>query len=119
MARVVCDPAMTLEEKRSILVSWASDMRAVSDQPALRQLDDGRLVEIDDILDSLKLLDGLPRTPRASIRHRVSRHERGYWPRFGRLRRRRWDDDDDPPTPAPAAARPRPPVLEGGMAAAA
>ncbi len=55
---VVSDPDLTLNEKRSILASWASDARAVEAAPALR-LGPGcsRSVPIDDILDALRSLD--------------------------------------------------------------
>ena len=48
---------LTVDEKRAILASWASDARAVTDAPALRRLDDGQLVEIDEILAALRQLD--------------------------------------------------------------
>src|SRR3954464_15822116 len=60
---VVLDPTMTVDEKRSLLASWASDARAVPDHPALRRLDNGGLVEIDDILGALKQLD----EPKAAV----------------------------------------------------
>jgi len=119
-ASVLRDPTMTVDEKRSLLASWASDARAVPDHPALRQLDDGSYIEIDDILYALKRLDAVsnyaapPGPATVPIR-------RGHWFRMSRVWRwTRDDDDDDPPTPAPDAPRPRPPVLEdSGIYAAA
>jgi hypothetical protein len=55
---VVNDDDLTINEKRAILASWASDAAASPDSPTLRQTPDGSLVEFDDILDALKQLDG-------------------------------------------------------------
>jgi hypothetical protein len=54
---VLNDAALTKTEKRSILAAWASDSRAVHDAPALRQLDNGAIVAIDDIMRALRALD--------------------------------------------------------------
>jgi hypothetical protein len=56
-AEVVRDPGLTLNEKRAILASWASDACAVEAAPALRRIPDGRLVTIDDVMDALRRLD--------------------------------------------------------------
>jgi hypothetical protein len=115
---------MTVEEKRSLLASWASDARGVVDAPALRQLDNGAIVFIDDILDALKQLDESGGRP-SPAGLRLSRRKRARSTRSGILiklgvtgKDRRRDDDDDPP-PCPVAARPpRPlPLLEGACAA--
>ena len=45
------------DEKRAVLASWASDIHAVRDKPALRELEDGTVLEVDTILDALKALD--------------------------------------------------------------
>jgi hypothetical protein len=56
--QVVNDPDLTLNEKRSILASWASDACAVEAAPALRCAPGGRRpVSVDDILDALRALD--------------------------------------------------------------
>jgi hypothetical protein len=55
---VVNDPELTLNEKRAILASWASDACAVEAAPALRRAPGGqRPVSIDEILDALRDLD--------------------------------------------------------------
>src|SRR6188474_936759 len=55
---VVNDPDLTLDEKRAILASWASDACAVEAAPALRCAPGGRRpVSVDDILDALRSLD--------------------------------------------------------------
>ena len=55
---VVNDPDLTLNEKRAILASWASDACAVEAAPALRCAPGGqRPVGVDDILEALRWLD--------------------------------------------------------------
>jgi len=73
---VVCDPDLSINEKRAILASWASDACAVEAIPALRKSPAGVTVTFDDIMDALKELDeearrGLKRTPkyRRMVRH--------------------------------------------------
>ena len=55
-SEVVDDPDLTLNEKRAILASWASDACAVEAAPALRK---GRKapVAFDDIMEALRSLD--------------------------------------------------------------
>jgi hypothetical protein len=58
---VVRDPDLTLEEKRAILSSWASDACAVESQPALRRpLGAKQPVEFDEIVDALRSLEKGP-----------------------------------------------------------
>ena len=55
---VVHDPDLTLNEKRAILASWASDACAVEAAPALRHAPGSRrIVSIDEILEALRTLD--------------------------------------------------------------
>ena len=55
---VVSDPDLSLNEKRAILASWASDACAVEAAPALRHpAGAGKPVSFDDIMDALKRLD--------------------------------------------------------------
>ena len=55
---VVADPDLTLNEKRAILASWASDACAVEAAPALRHAPgSGRPVSVDAILEALRDLD--------------------------------------------------------------
>jgi hypothetical protein len=55
---------LSVQEKRAILSSWASDAAAVASCPALRAPEELRApVAIDDILDALKALDGGPGRP--------------------------------------------------------
>ena len=55
---VVNDPDMTVQEKRAILASWASDACAVEASPELREPAPAKVVRFDDIMDALKRLDG-------------------------------------------------------------
>jgi hypothetical protein len=54
---VVRDTDLTLNEKRAILASWASDACAVEAAPDLRQPTDGAPIRFEDIMDALKQLD--------------------------------------------------------------
>lgn len=117
---IVRDPDMSVEAKRELLASWASDARAVPNCPALRRLDDGNLVLIDDVLDALKLLDGGPTAGSKRDDRNVAPFGRGYWSRLAhRWRSNRDDDDDDDPPPAPASIAPRDPIAGGTLAVAA
>ena len=71
---VLADPDLTVNEKRAILASWASDACAVEAAPALRHPPGARQpVSVDEILEALRDLD---RQARASSQG------------IGRLRRR-------------------------------
>lgn len=54
---VVEDPDLTLNEKRAILASWASDACAIEAAPELRARPCGSPVRFDDIMDALRTLD--------------------------------------------------------------
>jgi len=56
-SEVVRDPDLTLNEKRAILASWASDACAIEATPALRQTPGGTAVSFDDVMDALRELD--------------------------------------------------------------
>ena len=59
---VVADPKLTLNEKRAILASWASDACAVEAAPILRRPPGSvRPVSIDAILEALSDLDKVKR----------------------------------------------------------
>ncbi|WP_442580577.1 hypothetical protein ACSBOB_00800 [Mesorhizobium sp. ASY16-5R] len=110
---------LTREEKRAVLASWASDMRAVPHIPSLRQLPDGSIVKVDNILRALKALDERVDTESAGeslvpLWQRSFKRRRTWDLRkFSRYGRRSDDDDDPPPCPAVAATRPK----SGGGAA--
>jgi hypothetical protein len=54
---VVKDPDLTLNEKRAILASWASDACAVEAAPGLRAPGPGKQVRFDEIMEALRELD--------------------------------------------------------------
>ena len=56
-SQVINDPDLTLNEKRAILASWASDACAVEAAPELRAPPQGSSVRFDDIMDALRTLD--------------------------------------------------------------
>ena len=74
---VVNDPDLTLNEKRAILASWASDACAIEAAPALRSPPGAAVVRFDDVMDALKELDrqsgGAKSQPhyRRVLRHRI------------------------------------------------
>jgi hypothetical protein len=55
---VVNDPDLTLNEKRAILASWASDACAIEAVPALRCAPGAKKpVRFDDVMEALRTLD--------------------------------------------------------------
>ena len=56
-SEVLQDPDLTLNEKRAILASWASDACALEAAPELRELPRGKVVLFDEIMDALRSLD--------------------------------------------------------------
>jgi hypothetical protein len=56
-AAVVNDPDLTVNEKRAILASWASDACAIEAAPELRAGPRGSAVRFDEIMDALRTLD--------------------------------------------------------------
>jgi len=60
---VVADPDMTVQEKRAILASWASDACAVKAAPDLRRPPSASLVRFDDVMDALKRPETSPTNP--------------------------------------------------------
>ena len=91
---VLADPDLTVNEKRAILASWASDACAVEAAPVLRCAPGGRQpVSVDEILEALRDLDRQARAPGAES-SRLRRRMRGT---AGLLRpfRRRGDPGPD------------------------
>jgi len=56
-SEVVHDPDLTLNEKRAILASWASDACAIEAAPDLRLGPRGSVIRFDDIMEALRTLD--------------------------------------------------------------
>ena len=56
-AAVLKDPDLTINEKRAILASWASDACAIEAAPDLRAAPSGRIIRFHEIMDALRALD--------------------------------------------------------------
>ncbi len=79
-SEVVSDPDLTLNEKRAILASWASDACAVEAAPELRRSAKGPPVRFEEIMDALRRLDreaGDERALRRERRRRIFRRGDG------------------------------------------
>lgn len=79
---VVRDRDLTLNEKRAILASWASDACALEAAPELREIPGGSKVRFDDIMDALRELDreaneATPHGPRTIRKRRLRDRLRG------------------------------------------
>jgi hypothetical protein len=74
---VVDDPDLTLNEKRAILASWASDACAIEAAPELRARPSGSPVRFDEIMDALRTLD---RQANGDKYRRVLRRRRIFQP---------------------------------------
>jgi len=91
---------MNIFEKRGLLASWASDVHAIPNAPHLRQLEDGSILELEEILLALKALDTRDEAPSGKGRRswRLAFNRRlPLELRNGRRTVRRNDEDDDPP----------------------
>ena len=73
-SEVVDDPDLTLNEKRAILASWASDACAIEAAPDLRSNARGAPVKFDEIIEALRALD---RQANGYRYRRVLHHRRG------------------------------------------
>ena len=71
---VLGDPDLTLNEKRAVLASWASDACAIEAAPDLRSNARGAPVRFDDIMEALRTLD---RQANGHRYRRVLHHRRG------------------------------------------
>jgi len=57
-SEVVADPDLTLNEKRAILASWASDAWAIESALSLRKVPKGaKPISFDEVMDALHALD--------------------------------------------------------------
>ena len=104
---VLREARLSVEGKRRLLSTWASDDRAVLGEPTLRQLPNGAVVSLASILDALKQLDeATGTTARKSTAVGYSRRHNEMvtkWRCKDDVLRRRWhDDNDDDPPPVPA-----------------
>ena len=60
-SEIVADPDLTINEKRAILASWASDACAVEAAPPLRHAANGKAITFDEVMEGLRLLDEVAR----------------------------------------------------------
>ena len=91
---VVRDPDLTLNEKRAILASWASDACALEAAPDLRVNTSGSVVRWDDIMDALRTLDNDYGKPLPHYKRVLA--ERGTTLLGARRRWRNRNDQDAP-----------------------
>jgi hypothetical protein len=95
---VVRDPDLTLNEKRAILASWASDACAMEAAPDLRVNTSGKVVRWDDIMDALRTLDKEAENHRKPLPHYkrvLARKDAGLL----KARRFRWRNPNDQGAP--------------------
>ena len=92
---VVRDPDLTLNEKRAILASWASDACALEAAPDLRANASGNAVRWDDIMDALRTLDNDYGKPLPHYKRVLARKDANL---LG-ARRFRWRNRNDPGAP--------------------
>lgn len=82
-SEVVNDPDLTLNEKRAILASWASDACALEAAPSLRCAPGGRRpVLFDEVMEALRALDRQAnQRPEEGARYRrmLRRQHRENW----------------------------------------
>jgi hypothetical protein len=85
-SQVVNDPNLTLNEKRAILASWASDACAIEAAPSLRRAPGSKSpVRFDDVMEALVGLD------------KEARQQRGNTARYRRIvRKERTSKPSDP-----------------------
>jgi hypothetical protein len=79
---VLSDPDLSLNEKRAILASWASDACAIEASPALRRNPKGGVVSFDDIMDALRTLDREFAAAK-SLRPELAKTQSKRWKRGG------------------------------------
>jgi hypothetical protein len=84
-SEVVNDQELTLNEKRAILASWASDACAIEAVPTLRCLPGGkRPIPFDEVMDALRMLDeGMRRARRTSGNRHAPERSRKIWSNEG------------------------------------
>jgi hypothetical protein len=92
---VVRDPDLTLNEKRAILASWASDACALEAAPDLRLGSSGSVVSWDEIMDALRTLDKDYGKPLPHYKRVLAKKEAGLL----RPRRSRWRNRNDQGAP--------------------
>lgn len=108
-------PRLRRSEKRALLASWASDANAVAHIPTLRQLPDGSIVKVDEIIRALKAMDSVDGTVADRSHRRLwqgsfkgPRHTSfKTWLRIQRNSDDKDGDDDSAPCPVFTVGGPR------------
>jgi hypothetical protein len=100
---VLSDGELNIEDKRALLASWVSDAFSIENSPSLRQLKNGAVVRVDDIMEALKSLDEPRREAAFAISQSFAR--RASRP-MARRRNRSPQDDEEPPPPTAGARIP-------------
>ncbi len=94
--QVLEDPDLTLNEKRAILASWASDACAVEAAPALRRPPgSSRVISVDEVLEALCTLDRQANPDAACVAWARRQERRRSFQKF-RTRRKRENEDPGP-----------------------
>ncbi|ACB97357.1 hypothetical protein [Beijerinckia indica] len=105
---VARDSSLSLNEKREILASWASDARSIKNHPAYRLIESGQIVPLDEILKAIIRLDGESRVQTGHLWRDQKKDDESKSDEIDD------DDPDDDPPPVPAGGfipwRPRPPL---------
>ncbi len=94
--QIVEDPDLTLNEKRAILASWASDACAVEAAPALRHPPGiSRVISVDEVLEALRTLDRQANPDAACVGWARRQERRRSFQKFW-TRRKRENEDPGP-----------------------
>jgi hypothetical protein len=110
---VLGETGLSVSEKRAILASWSSDLRALENFPELRRLPSGAVVELEQIVQALKALDREVSRGTAAVAGPPYERRRGRVLRGGRGKPIRVRTDDEGPPPSfPAVALPVPRTSE-------
>jgi hypothetical protein len=75
-SHVVNDPDLTLNEKRAILASWASDACALEAAPHLRCAPGKQPVLFDEVMEALRTLDKVANATGSALYRRILRRGR-------------------------------------------
>jgi len=108
---IVRDYNLSLDEKRRLLASWASDARSIKDHPTYRLIDSGQVVPLAEILKAIAALDQEERNSLVRGCRSDEQQEKREKPKDSKDD----DDPDDDPPPVPAGIFippfPKPPLM--------
>jgi len=108
---IVRDYNLSLDEKRRLLASWASDARSIKDHPTYRLIDSGQVVSLAEILKAIAELDQEESNSLVRRGRSDKQEENRKKPQNSESED---DDPDDDPPPIPVGTfipiPPRPPL---------